>query len=304
MNSALIPFGLKGNRMVSVGEVAAGLACDCACPACGEQLVAKQGLKRAHHFAHVASDVSCTYGAETAIHRMAKQCLLDAQRLHVPGLSWQETAVNDDGGALVESEPVCEPENVSFDYMVLEAAFDDFRPDAIGWVNDRPLLIEIAVRHHVERGKAERLARLQVACIEIDLSKVDPATISFGELQRLVLDEQRTKQWISHPRLGHVRELVRARLQERLAKSNVAVRERRRSQQQPKSRRRRPVTQASTPPVHSVTITNRWLACEHCKAAHKAGLYEDAMQSREFVCGRCGFTVGLDPSRMSAQHRR
>ena len=212
VSNVLIPFGLKDDRMVSVDAVATGLACGCICPACFGRLVAKKGASRVHHFAHVASNAICTYGAETAIHRMAKQLLLDARRIFAPGFAWQESVSDDDGVEFYESAIVCEAENHRFDSMFIEADFRGIRPDAIGWLDDRPLLIEIAVRHPVGQDKAERLSRLNVACVEVDLSKVDSSTITEEQLRRLVLDESKTKRWISHPRLGDARERVRSRL--------------------------------------------------------------------------------------------
>jgi len=300
MNSALIPFGLKGDRMVEVSEVATGLACNCVCPACAQRLVAKKGLARVHHFAHVASEVICAYGAETAIHRMAKQCLLDAGRIFVPGLLCEEAATDDDGIELVESEAVCEAEKLFFDSMLLEETFDNFRPDVIGWLADQPLLIEIAVRHPVGRDKAEQLACAQVACVEIDLSKVDPATITLDELRRLVLDERRTKHWISHPKVAAIREGLRAVLRDRLERSNAAARDRRR----PKAHTPMPLEPRALPvpkaPSQSVAFTHRWLVCEQCESVQNAGPYTEAIQLKRFNCSECGHSVGLDPPWVSA----
>ncbi|NHR07411.1 hypothetical protein HA052_19660 [Chromobacterium haemolyticum] len=55
---SLIPFGLKGDALVEVSEVAQGLACGCVCPGCRGPLVARQGPINIHHFAH-HSRASC-----------------------------------------------------------------------------------------------------------------------------------------------------------------------------------------------------------------------------------------------------
>jgi len=66
------------NNLVSVDDVAKGLACNCYCPACKERLVAKNGgNKRIHHFAH-ASGVDCEGAYETMLHRLAKLKVQDA----------------------------------------------------------------------------------------------------------------------------------------------------------------------------------------------------------------------------------
>ena len=67
-----LDFGLDHTgRMRGIDEVEQGLACDCECPECGSPLVARKGAVRVHHFAHRGA--SCATGAESALHRMAKQ---------------------------------------------------------------------------------------------------------------------------------------------------------------------------------------------------------------------------------------
>lgn len=45
----------KGGRIVHVGEVPSGLACDCKCLDCDEPLIARKGEIREHHFGHTSS---------------------------------------------------------------------------------------------------------------------------------------------------------------------------------------------------------------------------------------------------------
>ena len=64
-------YALSNGKLVSVEDVPAGLKCDCFCPACGEQLVAKKGQKMTHHFAHKAG-TNCAFGYQTSLHLLAK----------------------------------------------------------------------------------------------------------------------------------------------------------------------------------------------------------------------------------------
>ncbi|GAC06206.1 hypothetical protein [Paraglaciecola chathamensis] len=46
MNNAInldLTFALKDNVLVSIANVARGLACECVCPACNGPLIAKKG---------------------------------------------------------------------------------------------------------------------------------------------------------------------------------------------------------------------------------------------------------------------
>ena len=56
-------------RLLHIGEVPSGLACNCVCPGCGRRMVAKKGDVQAHHFAHNAQQDgrSCASAGETAL---------------------------------------------------------------------------------------------------------------------------------------------------------------------------------------------------------------------------------------------
>ena len=90
-------FGLTSDgRFVSVEDVGRGKACECCCPECGEVLIARQGNVRAWHFAH-ASGSDCQGAAEGALHKAAKQLVLQEKYILVPALEAQESHRLDDG---------------------------------------------------------------------------------------------------------------------------------------------------------------------------------------------------------------
>ena len=72
----LIPYAVRGGKLVHVSEVESGLRIDCLCSNCGEGLVAKKGERVIHHFAHRPKS---TCNGETVLHRTAK--LMLAERL-------------------------------------------------------------------------------------------------------------------------------------------------------------------------------------------------------------------------------
>ena len=75
--------------LVHVDSVANGVACGCACPACGQPLVAKNGgAKLVHHFAHKQG--ACRWAAEAAVIMLARQILLQERRLFVEGAGYMD----------------------------------------------------------------------------------------------------------------------------------------------------------------------------------------------------------------------
>ncbi len=64
-------------------EVDRGLACNCICPVCETQLVAKKGKKNEHHFAHYNAQ-ECAGALETVLHLKAKEVLEKTNLILIP----------------------------------------------------------------------------------------------------------------------------------------------------------------------------------------------------------------------------
>lgn len=292
--SNLIPYGLSGNRMLSTAEVSPGLACGCVCPACHGALVARKGSRRRHHFAHAVGNPNCRYGPETAIHRMAKQCLIEEGRIALPAFTWKECARDDLGQEHEEHGLVCAASRITFVSAVVEQPWLEFRPDVLAWCDGDPLLIEIAVRHPVGGAKLERLRKAGLACVEIDLSQDDPLDLDKVRLSELVVESIGRKRWLSHPKLENVRSDLKRRATVRAVQADhersrlrSAVSGRRmRAQEHP---RRLPAPR----PANRTSPERRFLRCETCHAIHDVGEYEAARHIQKFDCPECGHPIGL-----------
>lgn len=138
-------------RIVSVDEVANGLACQCTCPECGNPLVARNGGHvQVHHFAH-ADGSDCPHANESALHLLYKQRIQDAMEITLPAY---------------KSIPA---RTVRFDEVQLEVPFaDGHRADVVGYRHGRALYIEIKVTHAVDESKLQAIKEAELSCIEID----------------------------------------------------------------------------------------------------------------------------------------
>lgn len=144
-----LDFGLDHTgRMRGIDEVEQGLACNCVCPGCGRPVVAKKGPVRVHHFAHQGE--SCTTGAETALHRMAKQIVADERRLVEPG----------------RDKPT------PFEHATLpdDIPWPGRRPDVALWSERATLHVEVTVTHRCEPKKLDEIIRVGIPTLELDLS--------------------------------------------------------------------------------------------------------------------------------------
>jgi len=193
----MVPFGLREGRLYAPADVPSGLACACFCPGCGAVLVAKKGNEKRWHFSHlnVRPGESCN---ESAIHAAAKQVLIEYGELMAPEFSISVSAKTIDGRELYERAVLSAARRIRFDRAAPEVTVDDVRPDVVGYRSERQLLVEMYFRHRVDQVKRDKLLRLGLPAIEIDLSDLDTGT-GFEPLIERVINSVFYKEWLVYP---------------------------------------------------------------------------------------------------------
>lgn len=152
-----ISYGLdlKTNTLKHIDEVENGEKCGCVCPYCNTPLIAKHGNTNTHHFAHKNAD--CGQAYETAVHVFAKEIIEKHKKI----------AVNLD---LYELE---NNKYLVFDKVELEKVVDDIKPDIIGYKNGEQFFIEICVTHAIDEEKLNKIKKLNITTIEINLENLN-----------------------------------------------------------------------------------------------------------------------------------
>lgn len=93
--SAFYAASREDNEIRRISEVESGLACNCYCLACEENLVAKKGDIKAHHFSHQAnsqcsSKTNQEYNREI-IKLIAKKAVSKAEKIRMPNYKFTRT---------------------------------------------------------------------------------------------------------------------------------------------------------------------------------------------------------------------
>ena len=204
-----IPFGwhVPSIRMVRPDQVARGQACECICAACEARLIARQGVIREWHFAH-SSDTSCEHAAETAIHRMAKQLVLDRGEIFLPAREitraiygkrrvWEETlSISVQSAGLHPIAETVAERPIGLPGIVGES----FRPDVLGDLDGFPIAIEIRNTHAVDDDKIRWLQEHRYSLIEIDVADIanlPPEELLVALEARLFGNADHTS-WLAH----------------------------------------------------------------------------------------------------------
>lgn len=206
-----IPFGwhAPSQRMVTTKEVANGRACECICAACGTRLQARQGTIRVWHFAH-DEVTNCQHTAEAAIHRMAKQMIVERQAIYLPVRTlqrtirgkknvWSETISSEVQEAGLFDLKGCIAEKTIFDASTADTYR---RPDVTATVEGRALAIEIHNTHAVDFEKAEWLDQQGLSTLEIDVSDLTDALPDelLEQLAERLFAASHGARWLTHSR--------------------------------------------------------------------------------------------------------
>jgi hypothetical protein len=155
-----LKYGLLGDKLVHINDVERGLACNCLCPHCKGQLIAKKGGKRTKHFAHYKL-ADCSHGTETALHLLAKSIICQTRKVFVPYIPKTEYDFSQSGRVLTFEKAVPEKQ-----------LSDSVRGDAVLYSGGSLLNVEIKVTHEVDANKTIELFNLGIPTIEIDLSDI------------------------------------------------------------------------------------------------------------------------------------
>jgi hypothetical protein len=164
-----LSYGLKDGELVFIDEVERGLDCGCFCPHCGGKLIAKKGEVNLHHFAHYQVE-NCGKGAETALHLLGKQVLLEEQRVRLPD---EES---------IELLTAIEVERRRLGYVAdIGAVLVDTGED---------IDVEIKVTHGIDEAKLSKVIINKVKMVEVDLSELlSSGTLTKERVKQAVLTD-------------------------------------------------------------------------------------------------------------------
>ncbi len=166
-------------RLVHVDTVANGLNCNCVCPNCKEELLARHGEERAHGFAHRSekrrANIKICY--KVTLYKLAEQTIQEAKRVHVPSYYG-----------------IFKEQDIVFDSVEVYSRYGrtDRQPDVIGKTSDgKQYLIELSFADKVQHF--ETIDYSNFNCLEIDLSRQTMET-----LRGFLLDSCKDRRWLNN----------------------------------------------------------------------------------------------------------
>jgi hypothetical protein len=160
---------------------------------------------------------------ESALHLAVKMILAEAGEIHAPTFQDKVRHVMPSGRSLVG------PVSMNLGVLKLRSVFlekriDQVVPDVVCIAQTKSghtfnLMIEVAVTHRVDEAKRQKIVAMDMACLEIDITKFQKqGRISLRELSQEVLKNRGNKAWIHHPFIEGARAVALRELSDKAQK--------------------------------------------------------------------------------------
>jgi len=196
-NEPRIVFGMKDGEFVHIDSLSlTGKDCGCVCPVCGTPLIAKHKRKRnTNHFAH-ASGTERAECYETVLHQMAKKILSEINYIVLPGLNIKLSSTKY-ARKFVFIRDYPPDGKFKISDVRIEKKIEDVIPDIVVMgIDGSKIMIEICVTHAVDETKLNKIVKMELPAIEIDLSDFNLTPDSYAVLKKILIDETNKKMWL------------------------------------------------------------------------------------------------------------
>lgn len=201
----------KYRQWVSIEDVESGLACECTCPDCGEQLEARKGNVYQHHFAHYNPERQSPE-EKARSQKKEKECYNNTLHKLAEYIVEQEKCIMlpsyGNRYGKIDSKKV-HLENIKVEQGIEQ---NSLRPDIIATQdNGILLLIEIRNTHPVDPEKIEKIKSSGYTALEIDISK---QKMDRNSLKDFLLNSDKNRKWLNNPEYDRILDEKRKKKEE------------------------------------------------------------------------------------------
>lgn len=170
---------------------------------CGEVVKIRGGEKISNHFYHITETECCN---ESIIHKAYKQVFLNEKSIKLPELYQNKDLL-------------------IFDSVVLEKQVNNYKPDAIGYINGDEYLIEFAKTSFVGDRKLEKIRKSNLFCVEVI---IDTSLSTIDEIKEHIINKKSWKDILHIPgdkRFAELKEKLSAEYVDKLQKIHIEYKE-------------------------------------------------------------------------------
>lgn len=182
----LTALSKRTKREMHISEVPSGLDCECICPWCHEELIAKHGSKEPDKYVKTFSDHFAHHNTSecfnSQLHSLAEEIIVESRYINLPGLSWTH-----------------------YLEAIREYQVQDYRVDNFIFTEPFGLAIEIIVQNPVPRKKVRwyknqpEFYSLAITLDPEDFPEKLNSRFARKKIKKKVLVSSENKMWIRKP---------------------------------------------------------------------------------------------------------
>lgn len=213
-------YGQRNGMVMHIDDVSSGLACDCTCLGCGNQLVARKGEIYRHHFAHhVQSETPC---CESIVHKLSKDIIREHKKVRLPKFVCSHVEKDVYGEEISEKYEEAS-RTVSFSSVELEKSNGSYRPDVVGkFEEDEYIAIEIVMTNDVSEAKKKKIKALQHDVLRIYMSDYS-ANDEYEKLKKAVLYDA-PRDWVFNSKHAAASKEIKQKVKDCVQERNERIR--------------------------------------------------------------------------------
>lgn len=172
----------ENGKMVYIDDVPRGIACNCTCPHCHENLIARQGNERAHGFAHASKKrgANLKMCLKVITFKLAEQIIKTHKKVSTP--SYYD---------------IFKSNIIEFDSVIINDSFEreDRQPDIIATTKDnQKYLIEFCFKDFIRHKQTINYENLNFLEIDLAGQRIDNP----DSLEKFLLECNENRRWLNH----------------------------------------------------------------------------------------------------------
>ena len=180
-----------------------------------------------------------------------------------------------------------------FNDVTLEKKLANIRPDIIAYTSDqKQFLIEIAVTHFSDKEKKEKIRRMGLFAIEINLSDIS-YSITEEDLTTLITDEFNNKKWLSNPDSVKIKKELQVKLEKKIRNNKKIFSERKNKSlgELLKTYPEKKFNNLNLDTPSNQQYDPRWFLCESCRNIFSKILNQAPYSLERIECPECEYLV-------------
>lgn len=204
MTLEILKYGEKNGQVAGIDEVERGVACDCTCLACGQELIALKGERQTHRFEHFR-EMDCEFSVQASLLKMVKEIVEKNRKMMIPAVTVKF------GEFPKMTWELSGEREIAVEQVAMNTGSSKSYPSLIVQSGGHQLAIVVTLVSSMEQSKEEeqnRLEKSRLSVIELTFGETE-GWPSQPELEAIILGSDSRKRWAFNRKADEVKSAMK-----------------------------------------------------------------------------------------------